>query len=76
MCQSLVDRMAGSRQLAAVAHPEVLALFENWLDELEHEVASFAAGHGADPAAVAEGLGLSRSGAVFILAKLRQEGRL
>ena len=40
MCQKLVDRVAQSRQLMAVADPELLVLFEDWLDELENEVVS------------------------------------
>ncbi len=76
MCQSLVEKVAQSKQLMAVAHPEVLQLFENWLEELEDEVIRHAAGHDPDPAGLAEATGLSRSGAAFILAKLRREDRL
>ncbi len=36
--------MAQSKQLMAVAHPEVLTLFENWLEELEEEVIKQAVG--------------------------------
>ncbi len=42
MCQKLVNRVAQSRQLMAVADPELLVLFEDWLDELENEVVSLA----------------------------------
>jgi hypothetical protein len=76
MCQSLVDKVARSRQLMAVAHPEVLTLFENWLEELEEEVIRLAAGQTADAAAVAGATGLSRAGAEFILAKLTRDGLL
>jgi len=38
MCQSLVDKVTQSKQLSAVTEPEVLILFENWLEELESEV--------------------------------------
>ena len=38
MCQSLMDRVAQSEQLRAVTDPEILILFENWLEELEDEV--------------------------------------
>jgi len=76
MCQSLVDKVAQSKQLMAVAHPEVLTLFENWLEELEEEVLRLAAGRETDPASLARETGLSKSGAEFILAKLSREGRL
>ena len=38
MCQSLVDKVAQSEQLLAIADPELLVLFEDWLEELEAEV--------------------------------------
>ena len=76
MCQSLVDKVAQSKQLMAVAHPEILKLFENWLEELEEEVIANVKRHDPDPASLAEATGLSRSGADFIMAKLSHEGRL
>lgn len=77
MCQSLVDKVAQSKQLMAVAHPEVLALFENWLEELEEEVVECVVKTGsADPVLLAEETGLSRSGAAFLLAKLARDGRV
>jgi uncharacterized protein with FMN-binding domain len=76
MCQSLVDKVAQSKQLMAVAHPEILTLFENWLEELEDEVIRCAAAQGTDVDELAEATGLSRSGARFLISKLRREGRL
>lgn len=76
MCQSLVDKVAQSKQLMAVAHPEVLTLFENWLEELEEEVLTLVAKSGMDSVRLAGITGLSKSGAEFILAKLSREGRL
>jgi hypothetical protein len=35
MCQSLVDKVAQSKQLMAIADPDLLVLFEDWLEELE-----------------------------------------
>jgi hypothetical protein len=77
MCQSLVEKVAQSKQLSAVAHPEVPVLFESWLEELESEVISFVKKTGSlDPFDLAEGLGLSRSGANFLVAKLKRERKL
>lgn len=77
MCQTLVDKVAQSKQLMAVADPEILVLFENWLEELEEEVAEYLQQH---PSAVSldlsEHLGLSQNGADFLLAKIRREGKL
>jgi len=77
MCQRLVDRVTQSRQLMAVADPELLVLFEDWLDELENEVASLFKTHGplrADD--LAQKLGLSQRGANFLISKLKREGKL
>lgn len=76
MCQSLVDKVAQSRQLMALAHPEVLGLFEDWLEELEEEVVRLAAKEALNPQIIADRTGLSRAGAEFILAKLRREQRI
>jgi hypothetical protein len=77
MCQRLVDRVTQSKQLMAVADPDLLVLFEDWLDELEAEVISLAQGQGAlTPPALAEQLGLSPRGATFIMSKLHREGKL
>ena len=66
MCQKLVDRVAQSQQLMAVADPELLVLFEDWLDELENEVVSLAKEHGpVNPETLAHKFGLSRAGANF-----------
>lgn len=73
MCQSLVQKVAASKQLQAVAEPGILGLFESWVDELEEEAAAYlkkspAADHGE----LASALGLSTSGAAFLLAKQKR----
>ena len=75
MCQTLVHKVAQSRQLMAVADPDILVLFESWLDELEEEVTAYLRQHpAADAVELAEKLGLSRSGAAFLLAKRARQG--
>jgi hypothetical protein len=77
MCQKLVDRVAQSRQLMAVADPELLVLFEDWLDELENEVVSLTKKHGPLSAGdLARKLGLSERGANFLMSKLSREGKI
>jgi len=77
MCQRLVDRVAQSRQLMAVADPELLVLFEDWLDELENEVVKLAKERGSlSPADLAHKLGLSARGATFLMSKLSREGKI
>jgi hypothetical protein len=77
MCQKLVDRVAQSKQLMAVADSELLVLFEDWLDELEAEVISLAQNHGPfNPEELATRLGLSQRGGTFLMSKLQREGKL
>jgi hypothetical protein len=77
MCQKLVNRVAQSRQLMAVADPELLVLFEDWLDELENEVVSLAKKRGSlSPGDLAHQLGLSERGANFLMSKLSREGKI
>jgi hypothetical protein len=77
MCQSLVERVARSKQLMAVSDPDLLVLFEDWLDELEAEVISLAPSQETlTPQKLAARLGLSRRGATFLISKLQSEGKL
>ncbi len=77
MCQSLVERVARSKQLMAVSDPDLLVLFEDWLDELEAEVISLAPEPGTlTPQDLAAKLGLSQRGATFLISKLQREGKL
>ena len=73
MCQTLVHKVAQSKQLLAVADPGILELFESWLEELEDEAMEYLAKHPETEAvSMAADLGLSKSGADFLLAKLRR----
>jgi predicted transcriptional regulator len=77
MCQSLVEKVAQSKQLMAVADPDILILFESWLDELEQEVIKYIKDNAAAEAIdLASELGLSRSGVSFLLARLRKVGKV
>ncbi|MBA3003196.1 MAG: hypothetical protein FP813_05005 [Desulfurivibrio sp.] len=74
MCQSLMDKVTQSKQLRSVTDPDLLVLFEDWLDELEDEVVAYQKQHPeSDAAELSDHLGLSRSGAAFLVAKLRRE---
>ncbi|MFH1102547.1 MAG: hypothetical protein V1714_02130 [Pseudomonadota bacterium] len=77
MCQSLVGKITQSRQLKAIADPELLILFEDWLEELEEEVVSLGKNQGTlSPADLSEKLGLSERGAMFLLSKLQRDGKV
>ena len=77
MCQSLVDKVAQSKQLMAITDPELLVLFEDWLEELEAAVIATAGKKDSmNIAELAEKLGLSGRGATFLISKLQREGKL
>jgi hypothetical protein len=75
MCQSLVDKVARSGQLLAIADPDLLVLFEDWLEELESEARTLIKTQGSmDEGSLARKLGLSRRGAAFLLSKIEKGG--
>lgn len=77
MCQTLVDKVAQSKQLMAITDPDLLLLFEDWFEELEDEVISLNREHGHFNAEeLAKKIGLSLRGASFLLSKLKREGKL
>jgi hypothetical protein len=76
MCQSLMDKVAQSKQLMAITDPELLILFEDWLSELELEVRELVRLHGPmSEQTLAQKLGLSHRGAKFLLSKLEREAQ-
>ena len=77
MCQSLVDKVAQSKQLMAITDPDLLVLFEDWFEELEEEVIALVKRAGSMSAGeLAEKIGLSQRGATFLLSKLKREEKL
>jgi hypothetical protein len=77
MCQSLVDKVAQSKQLMAITDPDLLVLFEDWLEELEEEVIALGKASGPlDPETLAKKTGLSMRGSTFLLSKLNRERKL
>ena len=77
MCQTLVDKVAQSKQLKAITDPDLLVLFEDWFEELEDEVISLDSKHGPlSSEDLAKRIGLSLRGATFLLSKLNRERKL
>ncbi len=57
--------------------PEILVLFEDWLEELEHEAVTLIKRTRAAAAQdLSRELGLSESGAMFLITKLRRDGKI
>ena len=77
MCQSLVEKISQSKQLRSVTEPEILILFEDWLEELENEAAGvIKIGGATTPEDLSRELGLSESGSMFLITKLKRDGKI
>lgn len=77
MCQTLVDKVAQSKQLMAITDPDILVLFEDWLEELEEEIVALNRKCGPFNAEeLAKRIGLSLRGATFLLSKLKRQEKL
>lgn len=63
--------------MIAIAEPDLLVLFEDWLEELETEVLTLLKQNASmDENAIARTLGVSRRGAVFLVSKLKRQGKV
>ena len=77
MCRSLVEKISQSEQLRSVTDPEIFILFEDWLEELENEAVSVIKRRGpTTPEDLSKELGLSESGAMFIITKLKRDSKI
>ena len=77
MCQTLVDKVAQSKQLMAITDPDLLVLFEDWFEELEDEIIALTGKYGPlSSEDLAKRIGLSLRGATFLLSKLNREKKL
>jgi len=77
MCRMLMDKMAESEQLKSEADPGVLVLFQDWLETLEEEACEVVKRTGSiNPVRLADELGLSESGGIFLVARLKKKGKL
>ncbi len=77
MCQSLVEKISQSDQLRSVADPEILILFEEWLEELENETVTIIKRRDSlTPKELSRELGVSESGGLFLITKLKRDGKI
>lgn len=72
-----MDKMAESQRLQSEADPGVLILFQDWLEKLEEEACEAVKRTGSiSPTRLADELGLSESGGIFLIARLKKKGKL
>jgi hypothetical protein len=77
MCKGMIGSITKSAEMATYATPELRALFEEWLGQIEAEIFEFLKDREAvAPENVAEHFKLSKESAVFLLSKLAREGKI
>ena len=77
MCRGMVGSVTKSAEMASYATPELRALFEEWLGQIEAEILDFLKGREAvAPEDVAGHFKLSKESAVFLLSKMAREGKI
>ncbi len=77
MCKKMIGNIGKASDLASYATGELHNLFEEWLGQINDEVADFIQKEGtADPDTLAEKFKLSRESIHFILGRLAQKGKI
>ncbi len=77
MCRGMVESITKTSEMAAYATPELRALFNDWLEQLDAELLDFLKDREATtPEEVAGRFKLSRESAVFLMARLAREGKV
>ncbi len=72
-----MEKISQSEQLRSVTDPEIFILFEDWLEELENEAVSVIKRRGSTtPEDLSRELGLSESGSMFLITKLKRDGKI
>lgn len=77
MCRGMVGSITKSAEMATYATPELRALFDEWLGQIEAEVLEYLKDKEAvAPDDVAGHFKLSKESAIFLLSKLAREGKI
>lgn len=77
MCRRMVTSLDEHAELESLANPEILALFVDWMEELEGEILNYYRQQKRlDPDDLIDHFKISRHGADFLLQKLKQEGKI
>ena len=77
MCKGMIGSVTKAAEMATYATPELRALFEEWLGQIEAEIIEFLGkGEAVTPEAVAEHFKLSKESAVFLISKMARAGKI
>lgn len=77
MCRQMTSAVTKAAEMGSYATPEVRALFEDWVGEVENEIINFISQNGqSDPGMIAKKLHISEDSAVFFISRLVQQKKL
>ncbi len=77
MCRSMMGHDLKTEELEKSAPPELRALFDDWLLQLEEEIIAFAKGRdGVTAEQVVDEFKISKKSATFLLGRLAKKGKI
>ena len=77
MCGQMVQAVTKAAELGSYASPEVRALFENWVEEVEKDILGFIRSKGeVEPKDVASHLKLKEESVLFFITRLARQGKI
>jgi len=77
MCGEMISSIRQSHRIATMATPEVQALFEDWVEQIEQEMLDYLKDKdSADTKDLAGHFKISRDSAYYFLTRLAQKGKI
>ncbi len=77
MCGEMISSIRQSHRIATMATPEVQALFEDWVEQIEQEMLNYLKGKDSTEIKdIAEHFKISKDSAYYFLTKLAQKGKI
>ena len=77
MCHQMTSAVTQAAELGSYATPEVRALFNDWVGEVEKEIIAFVkANKQVSPATIAEQLRISEESAIFFISRLAEHKKV
>jgi len=77
MCKRMIESVTRAAEMGSYATPEVRALFEDWMGEVEKEIITFVKDKGeVQPKDIAEKLKINEGSVIFFICRLAQQGKV
>ncbi|MGQ9824162.1 MAG: winged helix-turn-helix domain-containing protein [Desulfotomaculales bacterium] len=77
MCRKMTESVTKAAEMGSYATPEVRALFEDWVGEVEKEILTFVEAKGeVEPKDIAEKLKINEGSVIFFISRLAQQGKV